>query len=112
MRKSKPKKRIILPDPIYHDVLVTRFVNNLMLDGKKTTAYAIFYDAMKAIEKGGIRNRFLTIPGGTDLPNAYDSLNEGGRIIIRDGIKTTGSFPLTIRFRTPSGLDFFKNYVI
>ena len=50
MHKSKPKKRIILPDPIYHDVLVTRFVNNLMLDGKKTTAYAIFYDAMKAIE--------------------------------------------------------------
>lgn len=45
------------------------------------------------------------------LHNAYDSLNEGGRIIIRDGIKTTGSFPLTIRFRTPSGLDFFKNYM-
>ena len=50
MRKSKPKKRIILPDPVYHDVLVSRFVNNLMLDGKKTTAYTIFYDAMKAIE--------------------------------------------------------------
>jgi small subunit ribosomal protein S7 len=51
MRKSKPKKRILLPDPIYNDVLVTRFVNNLMLDGKKTTAYSIFYGAMRNIEK-------------------------------------------------------------
>lgn len=51
MRKSKPKKRILLPDPIFNDVLVTRFVNNLMLDGKKTTAYSIFYGAMRNMEK-------------------------------------------------------------
>ncbi len=50
MRKSKPKKRIILPDPKFNDVLVTRFVNDLMLDGKKTTAYAIFYDAMDILQ--------------------------------------------------------------
>lgn len=50
MRKTKPKKRIILPDPVYGDREVTRFVNNLMLDGKKTTAFTIFYDAMKTIE--------------------------------------------------------------
>ena len=36
MRKTKPKKRILLPDPKYHDVMVTRFVNNLMLQGKKS----------------------------------------------------------------------------
>jgi Ribosomal protein S7 len=42
MRKSKPKKRILLPDPKFNDVLVTRFVNNLMLQGKKSIAYAIF----------------------------------------------------------------------
>lgn len=46
MRKSKPKKRILLPDPKYNDVLVTRFVNNLMLSGKKSTAFQIFYDAI------------------------------------------------------------------
>jgi len=46
MRKSKPKKRIILPDPKFNDTLVTQFVNNLMLDGKKSIAYTIFYDAM------------------------------------------------------------------
>jgi small subunit ribosomal protein S7 len=49
MRKSKPKKRIILPDPKFNDVLVTRFVNDLMVDGKKTVAYAVFYDAMNIV---------------------------------------------------------------
>jgi len=51
MRKSKPKKRILLPDPRFKDQLVTRFVNDLMVDGKKTTAYTIFYDAMDLVEK-------------------------------------------------------------
>ena len=49
MRKAKPKKRIILPDPKFNDVLVTQFVNNLMLQGKKSTAYRIFYEAMDAV---------------------------------------------------------------
>ena len=49
MRKSKPKKRIILPDPKFNDVLVTKFVNNLMLQGKKSTAYKIFYEAMDVV---------------------------------------------------------------
>ncbi len=49
MRKAKPKTRILLPDPKYGDVLVTRFVNNLMLDGKKSIAYSIFYDAMDIV---------------------------------------------------------------
>ncbi len=49
MRKAKPKKRILLPDPKFGDVLVTRFVNNLMLDGKKSIAYTIFYDALDMV---------------------------------------------------------------
>ena len=49
MRKTKPKKRILLPDPKFHDVKVTRFVNNLMLDGKKSIAYSIFYDAIDMV---------------------------------------------------------------
>ncbi|PKP42603.1 MAG: 30S ribosomal protein S7 [Bacteroidetes bacterium HGW-Bacteroidetes-10] len=49
MRKTKPKKRILLPDPKFHDVLVTQFVNNLMYEGKKSIAYGIFYDAMDII---------------------------------------------------------------
>jgi small subunit ribosomal protein S7 len=51
MRKSKPKKRILLPDPKFNDTLVTRFVNNLMYDGKKSTAFALFYDAVEMVEK-------------------------------------------------------------
>ena len=49
MRKTKPKKRILLPDPKFHDIEVTRFVNNLMLQGKKSIAYSIFYDAIDMI---------------------------------------------------------------
>jgi small subunit ribosomal protein S7 len=51
MRKSKPKKRILLPDPKFNDILVTRFVNNMMFDGKKSTAYTIFYNAVDIVEK-------------------------------------------------------------
>jgi len=51
MRKSKPKKRILLPDPKFNDILVTRFVNNMMYDGKKSTAYSIFYNAVEIVEK-------------------------------------------------------------
>ena len=49
MRKSKPKKRILLPDPKFNDVLVTLFVNNLMLQGKKSIAFGIFYDTIDLI---------------------------------------------------------------
>jgi small subunit ribosomal protein S7 len=50
MRKTKPKKRILLPDPRYKDPYVTRFVNNLMINGKKSKAYDIFYGAMDIVE--------------------------------------------------------------
>jgi small subunit ribosomal protein S7 len=51
MRKAKPKKRYILPDPKFQDTLVTKFVNYLMVDGKKSIAYSIFYDAVGIVEK-------------------------------------------------------------
>lgn len=50
MRKAKPKKRYILPDPKFKDPLVTKFVNNLMIDGKKSLSYSIFYDACQLVE--------------------------------------------------------------
>ena len=49
MRKSRPKKRIILPDPKFNDPYVTRFVNNLMLSGKKNLAFKIFYDSLDIV---------------------------------------------------------------
>ena len=51
MRKKKPKVRAIQPDPRYGDQMVTRFVNNLMLQGKKSTAYQLFYDAMDIVKE-------------------------------------------------------------
>ena len=51
MRKAKPKKRIILPDPRFNDQLVTKFVNNLMLQGKKSLAYKIFYEAIDVVSE-------------------------------------------------------------
>ena len=50
MRKAKPKKRQILPDPVFGDVKVTRFVNHLMYDGKKNTAFEIFYSALETVK--------------------------------------------------------------
>ena len=49
MRKSRAKKRILIPDPKFGSVLVTRFVNNLMLDGKKSIAFKVFYDALDLV---------------------------------------------------------------
>lgn len=51
MRKSKPKKRYLLPDPKFSDTLVTKFVNYMMEEGKKSVAYTIFYDAIGIVEK-------------------------------------------------------------
>lgn len=51
MRKRKPKKRVLMPDPRFKDAMVTRFVNNMMWNGKKAVAFEIFYDAMDIIEK-------------------------------------------------------------
>ena len=51
MRKRAAKKRPLLPDPRFNDQLVTRFVNNLMWDGKKSVAFKIFYDAIAIVEE-------------------------------------------------------------
>lgn len=51
MRKAKPKKRFLLPDPKFKDTMVTKFVNSIMYDGKKSTAYDIFYGACDLVEK-------------------------------------------------------------
>jgi len=50
MRKNRAKKRLILPDPKFNDALVTRFVNMMMLDGKKSLAFKLFYDALEIVD--------------------------------------------------------------
>ena len=51
MRKRKPKLRVIAPDPRYNDPMVTQFVNNLMLQGKKSVSFRVFYDAMDLVKE-------------------------------------------------------------
>ena len=51
MRKAKPKKRVILPDPVFNDKKVSKFVNHLMFDGKKSKSYEIFYNALDAVKE-------------------------------------------------------------
>ena len=50
MRKAKPKKRVILPDPVFNDQKVSKFVNHLMYDGKKNISYEIFYTALDIVK--------------------------------------------------------------
>ena len=50
MRKAKPKKRVILPDPVFNDQKVSKFVNHLMYDGKKSISYEIFYNALNTVK--------------------------------------------------------------
>ena len=49
MRRRKAKKIAVLPDPKFNDMVVTKFVNNIMLQGKKGTAFNIFYDAIEKV---------------------------------------------------------------
>ena len=58
MRKRKPKVRFIAPDPRYGDPLVTQFVNNLMLAGKKSVAFQVFYDAMDKVKEKVEENEY------------------------------------------------------
>ncbi|MEP3211023.1 SSU ribosomal protein S7P [Maribacter vaceletii] len=51
MRKKQAKKRPLLPDPRFNDQLVTRFVNMMMWDGKKSVAFSVFYDAIDIVEE-------------------------------------------------------------
>ena len=51
MRKAKPKKRVILPDPVFNDVKVSKFVNHLMYDGKKSISFEIFYKALDIVKQ-------------------------------------------------------------
>ncbi len=60
MRKVRAKKRPLSPDPKFQDQLVTRFVNNLMWDGKKSIAYNVFYDALDIVEDRTKENGYET----------------------------------------------------
>ena len=71
MRKAKPKKRVILPDPVFGDQKVSKFVNHLMYDGKKNTSYKIFYAALEIV---GEKNKAAEKSALEILKSALDKL--------------------------------------
>ena len=80
MRKGRPKKREIKPDPRYNDVMITKFVNNIMLDGKKSTAFRIVYGALDEIKKRNKDENELEI-WKTALENVMPSVEVKSRRI-------------------------------
>jgi small subunit ribosomal protein S7 len=94
MRKSTPKKRIILPDPKFNDVLVTRFVNNLMYDGKKSTAYNTFYDAIEVVGK---RNEEAGVSGLDVFKKALTNITPQVEVKSRRVGGATFQIPIEIR---------------
>ena len=93
MRRRKAKKNPILPDPIFSEVLVTKFVNNLMLDGKKTLAYKIFYDAIEIID-----NKVEGEKSGLDtFKKALDNVTPGVEVKSRRVGGATFQIPQPIR---------------
>ena len=94
MRKSKPKKRILLPDPKFNDPYVTRFINNLMYSGKKTVAFQIFYDSLDIVANK------LTVEGKTPLDiwkQALDNVTPHVEVKSRRVGGATFQVPLEIR---------------
>lgn len=106
MRKYKPKKRQLLPDPKFNDTLVTRFVNNLMWDGKKSIAYKVFYSALDTVERKTQENGLDTWKKALTnvMPNVeVRSRRVGG---------STFQIPTEIRpdRRTAMGINWLINY--
>jgi len=94
MRKSKPKKRIILPDPKFNDPFVTRFVNNMMYSGKKNLAFTIFYDSLSIIDEK------LKVEGKTSLEiwkQALDNITPQVEVKSRRVGGATFQVPMEIR---------------
>ena len=106
MRKSKPKKRYILPDPKFSDTLVTKFVNYLMVDGKKSTAYNIFYDAVAIAEE-------KTGENGLDLwKKALTNISPAVEVKSRRVGGATFQVPIEVRpsRRTSLGIKWMIRY--
>ncbi len=91
MRKTTPKRIARTPDPRFNDALVTRFVNNLMNDGKKSIAFAIFYDAMDIVEKRTEEN------GHEVWKRALENVSPGVEVKSRRVGGATFQIPMEIR---------------
>jgi small subunit ribosomal protein S7 len=109
MRKAKPKKRVILPDPVFNEVKVTKFVNHLMYDGKKSTAFAIFYAAIETVN-----NKFAAKEGIAPLDvwkQALDNITPQVEVKSRRIGGATFQVPTEIRADRKESISM-KNLII
>ena len=97
MRKAKPKKRVVLPDPVFNDVRVSKFVNHLMYDGKKNIAYTIFYSALEIAK--------------SKLPNALENITPQVEVKSRRVGGATFQVPTEIRPDRKESISM-KNLII
>jgi len=108
MRKTKPKKRILLPDPKFNDILVTRFVNDLMVDGKKSVAYSIFYDTMALVEK---RMKDAEVPPLDVWKKALENITPAVEVKSRRVGGATFQVPMEIRAERKTAISI-KNMIL
>jgi small subunit ribosomal protein S7 len=108
MRKSKPKKRILLPDPKFNDLLVTRFVNDLMVDGKKSTAYTVFYEAIEMVEK---RVKDTELSPLDVWKKALDNITPGVEVKSRRVGGATFQVPMEVRQERKQSISI-KNMIL
>jgi small subunit ribosomal protein S7 len=92
MRRRKAKKIAILPDPKFNDVQVTKFVNNLMYDGKKSTAYKIFYDAIEMVDA-----KIEDVPGLETWKKALENVTPSVEVRSRRVGGATFQIPTPVR---------------
>jgi small subunit ribosomal protein S7 len=94
MRKAKPKKRVVLPDPKFNDILVTRFVNAMMESGKKNTSLGIFYDALEIVTNKG---KSLEVPALDVWKKALENITPNVEVKSRRVGGATFQVPIEIR---------------
>ncbi len=106
MRKAKPKKRYVLPDPKFRDANVTKFVNNLMIQGKKSLAYSIFYGALDIVEERTKENGLET------WRKALNNVSPGVEVKSRRVGGATFQVPMEVRpeRRQSLGMKWLINY--
>ena len=107
MRKTRAKKRILIPDPKFNDQLVTRFVNGMMYDGKKSTALKIFYDAIDIVER-----KVTEEPGIETWRKAMNNVMPAVEVKARRVGGATFQIPTEIpqRRRVAVGMKWLINY--
>lgn len=103
-RRHRAEKREILPDPVFGDIVLSKFINNLMLDGKKTTAEGIVYGALKIMDGKGSNDNKATEGEGEEGGDAV-AIKSVGLRMFHDALKNVKP-RLEVRSRRVGGATY------